>query len=87
MLSHTIFAGLVLDQTYDKVKNDTQVAVNDSSYLNFITYGSSNIKHERMTNITCHTEFGALHLSSEDIPTHTYDAHALATYMDAEIRK
>lgn len=84
--SHTKFAGPLLDQAYDKVKHDTQVAVNDSSYLNLITDGSSNINHERMTNISCHTELGALHLSSQDIPTHTHDAQALATYMDTQIR-
>lgn len=72
--SYTTFAGPLLDQAYDKVKYDTQVAVNDSSYLNFITDESSNINHQRMTNISCHTELGALHLSSQDIPAHTHDA-------------
>lgn len=84
--SYTTFASLLLDQAYDKVKYDTQVAVNDSSYLNFITDRSSNINHEHMTNISCHTELCALHLFSQDIMTHKHDVEAFATYIDTEIR-
>ena len=44
------------------------------SIILVITNGSSNTNHEQMTNISCHTELGELHPSSEDIVTYTYDA-------------
>lgn len=43
---HTTFIGPLLDQAYDKIKYNTSVVVNNSSYLNFITNRSSNINYE-----------------------------------------
>lgn len=79
VLSYTTFAGWLLDQAYDKIRHDTQLAVDYFSYLNFITDLSS--------NITCHLELDTLYLFLGNIPLNTNYVQALATYIVVQVRK
>jgi hypothetical protein len=46
--------------------------------LNFIVDESSNISHERIVNITLQTDYGAIHLKSENIAAMPFTAENAA---------
>lgn len=73
ILSNITFARLLLNQIYDKIKYNIQIAVNNSNYLNFIINRSSNIKYKQKTKIFCYKKFNVLHLLFQNILAYTYN--------------
>lgn len=56
--SAKLFAEVSLDEIYEKMKKDVLQAVDSCTYLNYVTDGSSNISHERIVNLSVHTQMG-----------------------------
>lgn len=56
--SAKLFAGVSLDEIYEKMKKDVLQVVDSCIYLNYVTDGSSNISHERIVNLSIHIQMG-----------------------------
>lgn len=79
-----LFAGVLLDKIYGKIKIDVHAAVDTCTYLNYVTEYSSNISHKRIVNPSIHTQIGVFQLESEEIPAIKYFAPELAKWVHAK---
>ena len=82
--SAKLFGGVLLDEIYGKMKIDVHAAVDTCTYLNYVTDGSSNISHERIVNLSVHTQMGVFQLESEEIPAIKHSAPELAKWAHAK---
>lgn len=78
--SAKLFAGVFLDEIYEKMKKDILQAVDSCTYFNYVTDGSSNISHERIVNLSVHTQMGIFQLESEEISAIKHSASELAKW-------
>lgn len=68
---------MLLDEIYGKIKIDVLNAIDTCTYLNYVTEGSSNTSHERIVNLSVHTQMGIFQLESEEIPAIKHSAPKL----------
>ena len=76
-----MFAGVLLDEIYEKMRVDVHNAIDTCTYLNYVTDGSLNISHERIVNLSVHTHMGVFQLESEEIPAIKHSAAELVKWV------
>ena len=69
---------MLLDKIYRKMKIDVYAIVDTWIYLNFITDSFSNINHEKIVNLSIHTQMRIFQLEVEEISGIKYSAFELA---------
>ena len=79
------FSEQLLDHAYEDLKKLMVQYLNDSNQLNFVTDGSSNINHNRITNLSVQTELGAIYLKSLNIPALRHDNLELAEHIHQRV--
>ena len=79
-----LFAGVLLDEIYGKMRIDVHNAIGTCTYLNYVTDGSSNISHERIVNLSVYTQMGVFQLESEEIPAIKHSAPELVKWAPHE---
>lgn len=50
-----LFAKVLLDKIYEKIKIDIHAIVDTCIYFNYVTNSSSNINYEKIVNLYVHT--------------------------------
>ena len=78
--SAKLFAGVLLDEIYGKMRMNVHSAIETCTYLNYVTDGSSHISHERIVNLSVHTQMGVFQLESEEIPAIKHSAPELVKW-------
>ena len=80
------FSEELLDAAYNKLKDIVVEVIKATPTINLITDGSSNINHDRMTNISLHADVGALYLETLQMDFLKHGGQETADYIDTQIR-
>jgi len=79
--SRKTLSGPLLDKVYEMTKMRTNDMISGMQILNIVTDESSNIRNNRICNISLHTPTGHIHYISEDIQSKQMTATAAAQWL------
>ena len=80
--SYSTFKEALLDRSYEECKQKVEKEVLSSSYLNFISDGSSNVSYNRMENLSVQTHSGIYQLEHFEIDAIKHDARTIAEWIN-----
>lgn len=72
--SAKLFAEVLLDEIYGKMKIDVLNVIDTCTYLNYVIDGSSNISHKKIVNLFVYTQIGIFQIELEKIPVIKHSA-------------
>src|SRR5439155_6012647 len=79
--SRKTLSGPLLDKVYKMTKTRTNEMISGMGTLNIVTDESSNIRNNRIYNISLHTPSGRIHYVSKDIQSKQMTATAVAQWL------